>query len=366
MDFSTLGEIVDKWRAESPTDPAIITGDQVVSIGQFAELVDAIVDALDALTPAGGRVAVLGPNGVTAAALLYAVPASGRVLVPLNGRLLPAEQLALLERSAADLLVGERVDGFTGPTIAVDELVASGSASTTVAHRTEPEPNDMAWVIFTSGTTGQPKGVLLTHASLAAAVGTTAAGRPLTDDDVYLYPFPLFHVSAYNVLHAHARRRPVVLPTRFDARQVLDLADRYAVTAMSLAPTMLRMLLDELAATGRRPPGHLRTVAYGASPMAEALLREASDVLGCGFAQGYGMTELSGNAVFLSPADHRRGLAGEARKLLPKGTATQPLPTMMLLRPPLLVHRLVAMPRLTLLRLQKLTRLALTPCKLAA
>ena len=319
MDFSTLGEIVDKWRAESPTDPAIITGDQVVSIGQFAELVDAIVDALDALTPAGGRVAVLGPNGVTAAALLYAVPASGRVLVPLNGRLLPAEQLALLERSAADLLVGERVDGFTGPTIAVDELVASGSASTTVAHRTEPEPNDMAWVIFTSGTTGQPKGVLLTHASLAAAVGTTAAGRPLTDDDVYLYPFPLFHVSAYNVLHAHARRRPVVLPTRFDARQVLDLADRYAVTAMSLAPTMLRMLLDELAATGRRPPRCLRTVAYGASPMAEALLREASDVLGCGFAQGYGMTELSGNAVFLSPADHLRGLAGEGRFLRAAG-----------------------------------------------
>lgn len=319
MDFATLGEIVACWRSDSPADPAIITGDNVVTSEAFADLVDTVVVALDTLAPPSGPVAVLAPNGVTAAALLYAVPTSGRTLVPLNGRLLPTEQRALLERSAADLLLGDGVEGFDGPTIPLEDLVAIGASSTGGGHRAGPDPGDVAWVIFTSGTTGQPKGVLLTHASLAAALRTTAAGRPLEDDDVYLYPFPLFHVSAYNILHAHARRRPVVLPTRFDAAQVLDLSEQHEVTAMSLAPTMLRMLLDELATTGRRPPGHLRTVAYGASPMAEALLREASDVLSCGFAQGYGMTELSGNAVFLSPADHRRGLAGENRFLRAAG-----------------------------------------------
>jgi acyl-CoA synthetase (AMP-forming)/AMP-acid ligase II len=317
--FATLGDVVARWRSASPSDPAIITGDGVVTIEVFAALVDDLVGALDRLAPPGGRVGLLAPNGVTTAALLYAVPASGRTLVPLNGRLLPAEQRALLERSSADVLLGEPVAGFDGTTVALDELVAIGRSSTRPDPPLRPEADDVAWVIFTSGTTGRPKGVLVTHASLAAAVRTTAAGRPLADDDVYLYPFPLFHVSAYNVLHAHARRRPVVLPTRFDASEVLEMSEKHAVTAMSLAPTMLRMLLDELTASGRRPPSHLRTIAYGAAPMAEALLREASDVLGCGFAQGYGMTELSGNAVFLSPADHRRGLDGEARFLRAAG-----------------------------------------------
>ena len=256
--FSTLGEIVGRWRAGSPTEPAVITGDAVVTIAAFADLVDSLVDALEALVPPGSRVALLAPNGLVTAALLYAVPASGRALVPLNGRLLPTEQATLIERSGAALLLGDPVEGFDGPTIPLDELVAIGSPSAARDEpRTAPTPGDVAWVIFTSGTTGRPKGVLVTHASLAAAVRTTAAGRPLADDDVYLYPFPLFHVSAYNVLHAHARRRPVVLPHRFDAAEVLDLAEQHEVTAMSLAPTMLRMLLDELAASGRRPPSHL-------------------------------------------------------------------------------------------------------------
>ncbi|MBK6669814.1 MAG: AMP-binding protein [Actinobacteria bacterium] len=132
--------------------------------------------------------------------------------------------------------------------------------------------------------------------------------RPLADDDVYLFPFPLFHVAAYNVIHAHLRGRPVVLVARFDAAEVAALIERHRVTNISLAPTMIAMLLDHPAAR-RHDLSSLRVVAYGASAIPLPLLRRGLDELGCGFAQGYGMTELSGNAVFLTPDDHRRAAA---------------------------------------------------------
>ena len=182
-----------------------------------------------------------------------------------------------------------------------------------------PELDDCAWLIHTSGTTGRPKGVMLTHRSLVAGVTNTAIARPFDDDDVYLFPFPLFHVAAYNVLHAHLRRRPVVLVPRFDAGAVLGLIAGEGVTCCSLAPTMLAMLLDHPERTPTSLEG-LRQISYGASAMPLDLLRRVlAELPGCGLAQGYGMTELSGNAVFLTPEDHRRAADREPRLLSAAG-----------------------------------------------
>lgn len=345
-DVHLLDDIVRSWRSVTPDDIAVVIDDSSVTIGTFAQLVDDLSAGITAVTEPGDRVAVLAANGLGVAALLYAVPAAGRVLVPLNTRHAPAELTEQLHRTHARLLLGTdsellrlgptaahpdpllrvSLDGDAGD-LTLTGLIATGKGneggtdieadSINAAHA-----DDIAWIIFTSGTTGRPKGVQLTHASLLAAVRTTAAGRPLAADDVYLYPFPLYHVAAYNLLHAHARRRPVVLLPRFDAARLIELTSLHAVTSMSLAPTMLRMLLDELAtnpAFGAGGLTTLRTINYGASAMPESLLREAVDKLGCGFAQGYGMTELSGNAVFLSPDDHLRGLAGETRLLRAAG-----------------------------------------------
>jgi acyl-CoA synthetase (AMP-forming)/AMP-acid ligase II len=387
--FTTLGGILAHWRADDPGATALITEQQTFTVAALADLVDAQARAVAASTPPGARVGVHTSNSAEALALLYAVPASGRTLVPLNTRLTDYERADQLLRADVALLLGDPVEGFSGPTLSLAELTGGARSSTdgfpadtpdspharvgdagpSSAERAAPhrptevdsgqtdtagsaarpsaaapssngraarrrssaddpngvewsDPDAVAWIIFTSGSTGRPKGVLLTHSSLAAAVATTAAARPLADDEVYLYPFPLFHVAAYNVLHAHARRRPVVLPDRFDAHRILELCHRHDVTAMSVAATMLRMLLDALVEpSSAAPPPSLRTIAYGAAPMPEALLREAHQVLGCGFAQGYGSTELSGNAVFLDPDAHRRGLAGEARFMAAAGYA---------------------------------------------
>ena len=344
MEVRRLEQVIRTWRDASPDDVALIVDDTSITVGQFADTVDAFAVQVAARTAPGERVAVLSPNSVEFVALLYAVPAAGRVLVPLNIRHTTAEIVAQLDRSHARVIFGTdaelgrvaldmdssaagtpnrivpvSLDGNSAAFALEDFLAAEPSAEVPVrnaAPRAVPgQPDDVAWIIFTSGTTGQPKGVLLTHAGLLAGVGTTAAGRPLADDDVYLYPFPLYHVSAYNVLHAHLRRRPVVLLPRFDAATLIDLVQRHRVTSMSLAPTMIRMLLDELTTQHGATLPSLRTINYGAAALPEALLREAVGILGCSFAQGYGMTELSGNAVFLSPADHRRGLDGETRFL---------------------------------------------------
>lgn len=314
--------------------PALVAPEGTWTRGDLRAATADLIGAASTLVPPGGRIAVVGDSRPEVVALLLAIPAAGRVVVPVNVRLTPAEMADQIARTGAGAVIGtadeldrlgaalpQGPDGLTtvgldpgSGDVSIESLVAAPAA-----HGPPPVPgaDDPAWIIATSGTTGRPKGAVLTARSLGAAVASTAVARPLADDDVYLYPFPLYHVSAYNVLHALSRGRPVVLPRRFDAGTVVELAGRHQVTVMSLAPTMLRMLLDHLAE--RPDPGaclpDLRTIAYGAAPMPEALLVEASEALGVGFAQGYGMTELSGNAVFLGPGDHARGLAGEERLL---------------------------------------------------
>jgi acyl-CoA synthetase (AMP-forming)/AMP-acid ligase II len=180
------------------------------------------------------------------------------------------------------------------------------------------EEDDPAWIIYTSGTTGSPKGATLTHASLLAAVAVTAASRPVAPDEVYLFPFPLCHVAGYNVLNHHRLGRPVVILPRFDPAGFVEAAARHQATTTSLAATMLDALLDHLDRHGDVVPS-LRSVAYGAAPMPPALLARADKALGVELAGGYGMTELSGNAVFLDAETHRRGLAGETPLLRSAG-----------------------------------------------
>ena len=145
--------------------------------------------------------------------------------------------------------------------------------------------------------------------------------RIVADDEQYLLPFPLSHIAGFNVIHHHARMRPVVLMPRFDARAFVETVARHQVTAASLAATMLHsllVLLDEEPELVSEL-GSLQLLAYGAAPMPVPLLRRGHDVLGVDFHSGYGMTELAGNAVFLDVAGHRRGLAGDDALLLTAG-----------------------------------------------
>jgi acyl-CoA synthetase (AMP-forming)/AMP-acid ligase II len=156
-----------------------------------------------------------------------------------------------------------------------------------------------------------------------AGLDSAAQGRPVEPNDKYLYPFPLFHVAAHNVLLQHQYGAAVVLTRSFDAADILRACRELQVTTLSLAPTMIAMLLDHPDFN----PADLRTVrtiGYGASAMPESLLRRLLAQTDVGLCQSYGMTELSGSVAFLTVADHQRA-AGSRPELL--RSVGKPLPS---------------------------------------
>ena len=329
-----LHEIVEYAAAATPGRTALVAGGTRWTFAELHARIVTMSAGLAGLTRPGDRVLIVSDNDPAVVAALYAVPHAGAVATFANTRHTPRELLELVTATDPTVVLASaeqldrllpELDGVAsvhtvicldrahpGADDAAREALGLGrsSAAPAVAAGDAPvaliDDHDLAWLIHTSGTTGRAKGARLTHRSLVAGVLNTAIARPMSDDDVYLFPFPLFHVAAYNVLHSHLRRCSVVLLPRFDAATVLDLVPREGVTTCSLAPTMLSMLLDH-PARARSDLSGLRQISYGASAMPLDLLhRVARELPHCGLAQGYGMTELSGNAVFLDPEAHRR------------------------------------------------------------
>ena len=298
----------------APADaPALAFADRTWTFGELADDVARVASLVAERTAPGDRVALVGRNRPAYLSALYGIPLAGRVAVPLNQRLAPAELESQIARVGATMVVGDGPDAI--PWTDWEAAVAAISPDPGLPR---PAPHDPAWILFTSGTTGSPKGAVLTQASLLAAVAGANTARPVAADDVYLYCFPLCHVAAYNVACLHARGRPVVLMEGFDATALPAVVAQHGVTTMSLAPTMLAMLLDDPGFRAT-PFASLRQVAYGASSMPPDLLRRGTEALGVGFAQGYGMTELSGNAVFLDEDGHRAALTDRPHLLRAAG-----------------------------------------------
>lgn len=331
-----LHEILDFAIVRDPEGTALAYGDASWTFEQVRGRVDAVAAGFQAIAEVGDRVAILAENVPEYVECYYAVPKAGMVLTLLNYRLHEEEWARTLDHAQASVLVGERalldraltererfptvktvvcVDDPVDDEVPYDDLVASEHDYESVEGQ---DDGDIAWLLYTSGTTGRPKGAMLTHRSLVTACTATALARPIRPGDVYLYPFPLCHVAGYNVLIFHLHARSVVLMRRFDVDGWLDAVERHGATNTSLAPTMISMVLDA-PTLADADLSSLRSIGYGASGIPAEVLRRGLDVLGVDFDQGYGMTELSGNAAFLDAETHRRGAAGEEHLLRAAG-----------------------------------------------
>ena len=267
-----LHEVVRGVAREHPERTALVHDGSRLT---FAALDDRIARAAAVaaeLAPPAGRIAAIGPNHPTWIELYHGVPASGRVLVFLNHRLAGSELTApRSSRSGAIAVVGaaEHLGRLRSAGV---ELPIARLGRVGIGARRRPPPyppgagDDLdparpAWLIYTSGTTAAPKGAMLTHTSILAAVAASTRARPVESDDVYLFPFPLCHVAGYNVVHRHAHGRPVVLVDGFDPASFCAAVAAEGVTSTSVAATMLAALLDHVAAdpAARRQLATLRT-----------------------------------------------------------------------------------------------------------
>jgi acyl-CoA synthetase (AMP-forming)/AMP-acid ligase II len=165
----------------------------------------------------------------------------------------------------------------------------------------------MCWLLYTSGTTGLPKGAMLSHRNLMASVMNSMAGwEQFPGEEMNLFTFPLFHVAGYVMPMYHLRSQPMVLLRAFDPETLLKNVENYRVTNTAMAPTMLAMLLED-PKTDNYDLSSVRRFGYGASSMpAEVLRRARAKWPHIGFSTGFGMTELSGNVMFMGRADHER------------------------------------------------------------
>lgn len=328
-----LHHILQRQAATHPHSDALWWRGAAISYATLQRNSHALAQRLAATGSAGDRIAVLSWNCPEFIELIYAIAAAGRILVPLNARLAPAELIYQLHNAGASVLFGDRellapvlahADCPTAITaVAMDEEYAQWRAIPTIAPLPATGPDDAAWILFTSGSTGRPKGAILTHRSFMAGLRSAALARPVERTDKYYYPFPLFHVAAHNVLLQHLYGASVVLSRSFEAGDTLRACRELQVTSMSLAPTMIGLLFehadfcaDDLAS--------VRTIGYGASAMPQTLLQRLLSETRVGLCQSYGMTELSGSVAFLTVEDHQRA-AQSAPELL--RSVGRPLPT---------------------------------------
>ncbi len=313
--------------AERPDATAVVLEGSTWTFATLQRRVGAAASVVAERTAAGDRVAVVAWNGPWWLEAAFGVPAAGRLLAMISPRLTVTEIEGQLDTVDAALVVVDP-NVVSSPdalrrrgraVMTLDEWTAS--LGTAAPSATFDADDERAWLVFTSGTTSRPKAAVLTHAGLLAAIEATAAARPADPDDVYLYVFPMWHVALYNVLCRLLVGRPVVLQPRFDARGVIDAVRDHGVRSISLAATMLDAVVDEVDTDPHAVDAlaSLRDITYGAAPMPSTVLRRSAALLDVGFWQGYGMTELSGNAVFLDAGDHRRGLAGEPELLRAAG-----------------------------------------------
>jgi len=289
-----------------PDAPALFNGGRLVSdyagFADSAKRIGAGLCLRYAISP-GDRVAIFLPNRTEYLELMYAIWYAGAVVVPINYKLHPREVAWMINNCTAKVVfcAGEAVDDLA---VLLDsaQTVVLDVDSADCAKVREADPiavpikrtaNNLAWIFYTSGTTGQPKGVMLSNANLLAMTQSYFIDvDPVTAEDTALYVAPMSHgAGLYNFMFVMRAARHVVPPSgKFDTQEVQAMAALHDNICMFAAPTMVRRMVSAAAKTGFDGTG-IKTIVYGGGPMYVADILEAVDAFGPRFVQIYGQGE---------------------------------------------------------------------------
>ena len=323
--MTTLGAIPAYFAKDRPDRIATHFAGRDTTWAELDARANRVANALIAagLEP-GDRVAFIGKGSDEFFELLFGASRAGAVVVPIVWRLAPPEITGITKDCEASFLFVapdqfDRIDSFRAdlPGVTLIGLEEGGplprfadwrDAASDQPPGVSVNPSQVALQLYTSGTTGQPKGVMLTHTNLLR--GRIQAAERKMDwnewepHDVNLVPLPMGHIGGVGwAMVGYFNGAKTVVQPEFLPDQVLSAIEHQGVTKLFLVPTALHMLLMH-PRVREIDYSHLRYILYGASPIALDLLKQATEVFGCGFCQQYGATETCGTIVYLPPEDH--------------------------------------------------------------
>jgi acyl-CoA synthetase (AMP-forming)/AMP-acid ligase II len=339
-----VGRMLETAAQRFPEHPAVCWGERTLTYAEFDRRTNALAHGLGSLgVQRGDRVAVLMRNRPELLEAMYACFKAGYCLVPLNSRFTADDVTYHVDDSDAGAVLTDAegasvvLGADCGDVVVVvagaddvpdgmhdhDAVIAGADDSSAVV----PVDRDtLAWLFYTSGTTGRPKGAMLTHGNLSFVTASWLADlTPLTESDVTLHAAPLSHGAGFHALAATARGAQHIIPTgtRFDPDAILELLARARVTNTWMVPTQIVMLTDAISVTAPELPD-LRHVVYGGAPFAPADLKRALELFGPIFVQLFGQGETPMTATVLPASDHAAAIAGERPERLASAGYARP------------------------------------------
>lgn len=330
-----LSYLLTRAAALHPKNPALFHGDRQWDYRWLDEQVGRLASALSASgLGRGDRVGLILDNEPRGLIAMLGPLRAGMVLVPMNPKLHASEHAYMLENSGARaliahrrfveaavpyvdtdlMLVGIADDGVDGGIRDFDALLRQSSA---MGADCDIEADDLAWIFYTSGTTGRPKGAMLTHGNLMTMVTTQLIEcAPVRPEDRLAYTAPLSHSNGLMAFQHIARAAGHVFPTfrGFRTTQFYELVERYRVTTAFMVPTMIQMMLDD-PSHRERDLSSLHTIVYGGAPMYVERIKEAVGTFGPIFVQGYAQGEAPMGCTYLPKNEHLASTPQAERRL---------------------------------------------------
>ncbi len=342
----TVAGLIRRLAVAQPDHEMLVSGDLRRTWGEEYARASMVAQACQRDgVGVGDRLAFLDRNGAAYFDVLFGGSFIGAVNVAVNWRLAPAEMAGIINDAKARILFVhtdylDALSHMASPLSTVERIVVLsevGDADAVCADAravsfdewvegcvpVDPGhvggPDEVSMQLYTSGTTGLPKGVMLTNANLATAISEAGVTFHIGEDTVSLVAMPLFHIGGSGwALCAMSRGGLSIIVRDVDPVLLLQLIETERITEMFVVPAVLMFLLatPTLSSTDL---SSLRLIFYGASPISEDVLVKCMTTFGCDFCQVYGMTETTGAITALSPEDHdpdgpRRGLLRSAGK----------------------------------------------------
>ncbi|WP_301546833.1 long-chain fatty acid--CoA ligase [Gordonia sp. X0973] len=327
-----LGSWISRRTAINPDRPAITFGDTTWTYGQLDDRINRLASVLAAGgVRAGDRVGYAGMNHPSFLEALFAAARLGAIFVPLNFRLTGAELAYILGDAGIGTLIADEamagvidsadvhltrrigvtpIEGWEP----IEELIA---AAEPLSEPAVPEPSDVALIMYTSGTTGRPKGAMLTHGNMFWNNVNALLSLDTSESDTSLVCAPLFHIGGLNVttLITLQKGGHIVLMPAFDPTAACALIEKHRITTMFGVPAMF-LFMSQVPQFTTADLSSIRFLVCGGAPVPEPLMKTYA-ARGLPFAQGYGLTETAPLALVIGIEESAAKIGSAGSKVLP-------------------------------------------------